>query len=625
MTLPLIELGGRAFYTHAAEATPEPALKDLFGRFAEMGVTGAAVHIDGRTRAEWCDNAARYGAEVVAIEKQPAGFRLGLKDGSALTADQVVFAIGMQGNLRKLEVPGADLPCVQYQLDDPEEYRGEVIVVVGAGDAAIENAIALAAQNEVVIVNRIDEFARVKDGNLKLITKAIESGRQVAVLVPTTLLAHQHYENFAERFAPFPTKVAVLSRMQPPKETKATLKDLYDGVPMDEVRKGVVLAARTLIEKDPQYSYVTARLLLDALRFEALGTPGFHVSWARPAIFAAALVLDRPLLWQSSDTTIVSVNASGRIVGIAAGQVQLQFASMPLLVPHVAAGKLRLPRDNRFDDGALVTLDHPLLGPFGHLATLSFYPAHHITTGEALPADQRERSFGAMVEIALEAAFVPVGRAGDHVVEPRHVGVALRVGDSRAVLFTRAGWTLIIVGNGVGFLFAALVLTISAVSFPMLLDRDGHPSGIPVQVAKALSARKLLLVSNVPGVLADKNDPSTRIPRLTPELARDYLTRYSVHAGESTVARWRKLGEHLLWKYLDGNVRDAWIGRFASEEAFFAIARLKKGRFVGTFSLISILTLPVKMALYWRAGILTTGQAPTILALQAGGVTHVPG
>jgi ribonucleoside-diphosphate reductase alpha chain len=52
---------------------------------------------------------------------------------------------------------------------------------------------------------------------------------------------------------------------------KATLKDLYDGVPMDEVRKGVVLAARTLIEKDPAYSFVTARLLLDSIRHEALG------------------------------------------------------------------------------------------------------------------------------------------------------------------------------------------------------------------------------------------------------------------------------------------------------------------------------------------------------------------
>ncbi|HTI46213.1 MAG TPA: ribonucleoside-diphosphate reductase subunit alpha [Casimicrobiaceae bacterium] len=57
----------------------------------------------------------------------------------------------------------------------------------------------------------------------------------------------------------------------PDRILKATLKDLYDGVPMDEVRKGVVLSARTLIEKDPAYSYVTARLLLDSLRFEAMG------------------------------------------------------------------------------------------------------------------------------------------------------------------------------------------------------------------------------------------------------------------------------------------------------------------------------------------------------------------
>ena len=42
-------------------------------------------------------------------------------------------------------------------------------------------------------------------------------------------------------------------------------------MPIDEVRKCVVLAARSLIEKDPHYSYVTARLLLDALRYEALG------------------------------------------------------------------------------------------------------------------------------------------------------------------------------------------------------------------------------------------------------------------------------------------------------------------------------------------------------------------
>ena len=62
-----------------------------------------------------------------------------------------------------------------------------------------------------------------------------------------------------------------LANVDPERILKATLKDLYNGVPMDEVRKCVVLAARTLIEKDPAYGLVTARLLLDSLRHEALG------------------------------------------------------------------------------------------------------------------------------------------------------------------------------------------------------------------------------------------------------------------------------------------------------------------------------------------------------------------
>ncbi len=52
---------------------------------------------------------------------------------------------------------------------------------------------------------------------------------------------------------------------------EATLRDLYDGVPMEEVRKSAVLAARALIEKEPAYAYVTARLLLNTIRLEVLG------------------------------------------------------------------------------------------------------------------------------------------------------------------------------------------------------------------------------------------------------------------------------------------------------------------------------------------------------------------
>ena len=50
-----------------------------------------------------------------------------------------------------------------------------------------------------------------------------------------------------------------------------TVRDLYDGVPFDEVNKSLILSARSLIEKDPAYSYVTARLLLNDLRREAIG------------------------------------------------------------------------------------------------------------------------------------------------------------------------------------------------------------------------------------------------------------------------------------------------------------------------------------------------------------------
>lgn len=53
-----------------------------------------------------------------------------------------------------------------------------------------------------------------------------------------------------------------------------TLKNLYPGVKMDDVRTSAVMTARTLVEQDPNYSYVTARLLLDTLRSEALGFLG---------------------------------------------------------------------------------------------------------------------------------------------------------------------------------------------------------------------------------------------------------------------------------------------------------------------------------------------------------------
>ncbi|MGL6539672.1 transcription-repair coupling factor [Aeromonas hydrophila] len=58
---------------------------------------------------------------------------------------------------------------------------------------------------------------------------AVHGGKQVAVLVPTTLLAQQHYDNFRDRFANWPVRVEVLSRFRSAKEQTAVMKELAEG------------------------------------------------------------------------------------------------------------------------------------------------------------------------------------------------------------------------------------------------------------------------------------------------------------------------------------------------------------------------------------------------------------
>jgi Fe-S-cluster-containing hydrogenase component 2/thioredoxin reductase len=117
----------------------------------------------------------RLNSEVRSISGAKGSFQVTLLDGSTLTAEAVVLAIG-NGSPNKLGVPGDDHERVQYQLDDPDEYRGERILVVGAGDAAIENALGLArnGHNQVTIIVRKAAFSRPKDGNLKALSATLD-------------------------------------------------------------------------------------------------------------------------------------------------------------------------------------------------------------------------------------------------------------------------------------------------------------------------------------------------------------------------------------------------------------------------------------------------------------------
>ncbi len=125
------------------------------------------------------------GTGVTGISGQEGNFQITLASGVSLQAEYVVLAIGLQGNIRKLGVEGEDLAGVQYQLDDPEEFNNETIVVVGAGDAGVENALALSEQNRVILINREEEFSQCKSANFDLLMEAVTKGK-IETRVSTT-------------------------------------------------------------------------------------------------------------------------------------------------------------------------------------------------------------------------------------------------------------------------------------------------------------------------------------------------------------------------------------------------------------------------------------------------------
>ena len=102
---------------------------------------------------------ARDGSTTTTeIQRHAPPYEITLTSGETVIAENVVLAIGTQGNPNLMRCPGGDLPHVTYQLDDPYAVLDEHIVVVGTGDAGIENARGLvedAAQgNTVTVLNR---------------------------------------------------------------------------------------------------------------------------------------------------------------------------------------------------------------------------------------------------------------------------------------------------------------------------------------------------------------------------------------------------------------------------------------------------------------------------------------
>ncbi len=122
----------------------------------------------------------KTGVTVDGISDDPDGmWRLDTTAGPFRAAN-VLLGLGRRGNPRILGVPGEDLPKVSYTLLEPEPFRSKHVMVVGGGNSAVENALALSdfgACASVSISYRRGAFARCRAENRRRIDEAIAAGK----------------------------------------------------------------------------------------------------------------------------------------------------------------------------------------------------------------------------------------------------------------------------------------------------------------------------------------------------------------------------------------------------------------------------------------------------------------
>lgn len=117
--------------------------------------------------------------KVDTIEKQGEIFQVTTSKGK-YTSKGVILAIGRRGSPRKLGVPGEGKEKVAYRLLEPELIKGKRVLVVGGGDAAIENALMIIdadPTNRVTISYRGSSFSRIKPENADRISSAAAAKR----------------------------------------------------------------------------------------------------------------------------------------------------------------------------------------------------------------------------------------------------------------------------------------------------------------------------------------------------------------------------------------------------------------------------------------------------------------
>jgi thioredoxin reductase (NADPH) len=115
-------------------------------------------------------------------------FKVVTNKGEEYVSNYVLLATGRRGSPRKLNVSGEDSQKVAYRLLEPERITGKKIMVVGGGDSAVESAMLLMENNEVILSYRKDKFARIKPKNKESMAEAIAS-KSIEAIFNSNLLS----------------------------------------------------------------------------------------------------------------------------------------------------------------------------------------------------------------------------------------------------------------------------------------------------------------------------------------------------------------------------------------------------------------------------------------------------
>jgi thioredoxin reductase/ferredoxin len=181
VTLEQDSLGGTvAHFPRGKLVMTRPAILPIVGKmkFTETSKEKLLEYWQGVERQTGLN--INYKERVTGITRRPDGASFEVKTTrNAYVTRAVLLTIGRRGTPRQLGVPGERSSKVVYRLIDPEQYRGQHVLVVGGGDSALEAAHSIAEQpgTTVTISYRSPAFTRAKPKNRDKVAQLAAAGR----------------------------------------------------------------------------------------------------------------------------------------------------------------------------------------------------------------------------------------------------------------------------------------------------------------------------------------------------------------------------------------------------------------------------------------------------------------